>query len=269
MYPVLFTIPLFGGIPIYSYGVMVALGFIAGMAWVGYESRRLKQDPGRAMDLVFYVIVAAIVGSRILHVLISERDRFFANPLMIFKIWEGGLVFYGGLLGALLVSAWYIRRHHMQLWVTVDIFAPAIALGHAIGRVGCLLAGCCFGRVADMAHWYTLIFPGDVHSFAPSGIPLFPTQPMETIGEFIIFGILFGLRRVKRFEGQILASYLILYAILRTITEQFRGDVERGFLIEPWLSTSRFISLFLFVAGITIYVMRWSKGCAENRREAA
>ena len=115
MYPVLFKIPLFGGITIYSYGVMVALAFIAGMIWVSRESRRLGQDPAKAVDLVFYVILSAIVGSRILEIIVSEWDRFLENPLMIFKIWEGGLVFYGGLIAAILVSIWYIRRHLMPL----------------------------------------------------------------------------------------------------------------------------------------------------------
>lgn len=268
MYPVLFKIPLFGGITIYSYGVMVALGFVAGMLWVAYESRRLHQDPGRAMDLVFYIILAAIVGSRILHVAVSERDRFLDNPLMIFRIWEGGLVFYGGLIGAVAVALWYLRRHRMPVWLTTDIFSPGIALGHAIGRIGCLLAGCCYGRVADVASWFTLTFPGDVHSFAPAGTPLYPTQPMETVGELVIFAILLVLRRFKRFDGQIFATYLMLYAILRAISEQFRGDAVRGFLIEPWLSTSRFISIFLFAAGLAIYCWRWSRGRAAPREAA-
>lgn len=259
MYPVLFKIPLLGGITIYSYGVMVALAFVVAILWVSRESRRLGQSPARAMDLVFYIILASIIGSRVLHVVISERARFFDNPLMLFQIWRGGLVFYGGLIAALLVAGWYIRRHRMPLLITLDIFAPAIAIGHAIGRVGCFLAGCCFGRPAASDAWYAITFPADPHTFAPVGVALYPTQLMEVAGELIIFSILVVLRHVKRFNGQIMATYFMLYAVLRAFNEYFRGDAERGFVIEPWLSTSQFVSLFIFAAGALMYVVLWRK----------
>ncbi len=259
MYPVLFKIPLFGGITVYSYGVMVALGFIAGMAWVVRESKRVGEDPGRAMDLVFYIILAAIIGSRILDVVVSERERFLRDPLMFFRIWEGGLVFYGGLIGSFLVGIWYMRRHRMNFLLTCDIFAPGIALGHALGRIGCFLAGCCFGRTLDGSAWYGVTFPLNAHSFAPGGVPLYPTQLMESIGEFINFGILVLLSRWKRFDGQIMAAYLMLYAVLRAIVEFFRGDVERGFVIDPWLSTSQFISIIMFAVGAGFYIHHWRK----------
>ncbi len=259
MYPVFFKIPFFGGITIYSYGVMVATAFVVAILWVTYESKRLGQNPAQEMDLAFYVILSAIIGSRLLHVAISERAAFMQDPLMLFKIWRGGLVFYGGLIGALIVSAWYIRRHRMPLMLTLDIFAPAIAIGHAIGRIGCFLAGCCHGRVAGHEAWYTLVFPMDAHSFAPAGVALYPTQLMEVLGETLIFLILFTLRRYKRFDGQVFAVYAMLYAILRSTIEVFRGDVERGFVIEPWISTSQFVSIFVFLIGLGIYLRLSSK----------
>lgn len=260
MYPVLFKIPIFGGITIYSYGVMVALAFVAGLLWVIYASRRAGIDSKQAVDLVFWIILAAILGSRILHVAVSERDRFLANPLMFFKIWEGGLVFYGGLIAAAVVAIWYMRRHRMPLLLTCDVFAPGIALGHAVGRIGCFLAGCCFGRVCSKAAWYTVSFPHDPHTFAPPGVPLYPTQLFESGGELINFAILLVIRRFKRFDGQIFASYLMIYSIIRIVGEQFRGDVERGFLIEPWLSTSTFISLLMFAFGAFLYAKFWRGG---------
>lgn len=259
MYPVLFTIPLFGGITIHSYGVMVALGFVAAILWVTYESKRLGQDPARAMDLVFYIILSAIVGSRILHVAIAERERFIDNPLMIFKIWEGGLVFYGGLIAAVAVGIWYVRRHRMPVLLTCDIFAPAISIGHAIGRIGCFLAGCCYGRPVDHPAWYSLTFPVLPKTFAPTGIALYPAQLMEAGGEFLIFLSLVIFRRWKRFDGQIIATYLMLYAILRSFNECFRGDSERGFVVGEWLSTSQFISIILFIAGAALYVKFWRR----------
>jgi len=259
MYPVLFHIPLFGTtITVYTYGFLVAVAFLAGMMWVSYESKRVGQDPAKAMDLAFYIIVAAILGSRILHVLVSEREQFFENPLILFKIWEGGLVFYGGLLASILTAIWYIRRHKLSFWIISDIFSPAIALGHVFGRLGCLMAGCCFGRTAPQA-WYSITFPDNAHSFAPTGVPLYPTQLMETGGELLIFFFLLFVRKKKRFDGQVFASYIIVYSILRSFVEYFRGDIVRGFIIEPWFSTSQFISIIMFVTGIVIYLKKYHR----------
>ncbi|MBN1283333.1 MAG: prolipoprotein diacylglyceryl transferase [Proteobacteria bacterium] len=268
MYPVLFKIPLFGGVTVYSYGVMVAAGFVAALAWINYASRRRGQDVARAMDLAFYIILAAILGSRIMHVAVSERERFLNDPLMMLRIWEGGLVFYGGLIAALAVSLWYIRRHRMPALVICDIFSPAIALGHAIGRIGCFLAGCCYGRVCEGRPWYSVVFPHDPHTFAPPGLPLYPTQLIESAGEFVIFGILVAVGRHRRFDGQVFACYLMLYAVLRAFNELLRGDAERGFLIEPWLSTSCFISIITFAAGAAVFWTLWrrSRGSAGRPR---
>lgn len=260
MYPVLLKIPLFGAtVTIYTYGFMVALAFLVGMIWVSREAKRVGEDPAKAMDLAFYIIVAAIIGSRLLHVAVSERDRFLQNPIMFFKIWEGGLVFYGGLIGAVLVAVWYMRRHKLSFWIYSDIFSPAIALGHVFGRVGCFMAGCCYGRLVDHLAWYSVTFPANPYSFAPTGVPLYPTQLMEAAGELAIFGILLVFRRFKRFDGQLLATYLIAYAILRSFVEYFRGDTSRGFIIEPWISTSTFISILMFITGLIIYFKKWRK----------
>jgi len=263
MHPVIFRIPFvipyFGetSITINSYGVMVAMGFVVAIVWVYFESRRLGQNPARALDLVFYILIAAIVGSRIFHIAISERSHFLENPLMIFQIWRGGLMFYGGLICSVAVSVWFIRRHRMPYLLTFDIFAPAIALGHAVGRIGCFLAGCCHGRVVHEHHWYTVVFPSNVDSFAPGGVPLYPTQLMESFGEVLIFAMLFALRYFKKFNGQIIATYIMLYAILRYVNEFFRGDFERGFLIEPWLSSSQFISIIMLAIGTFMYIKLW------------
>ena len=257
MYPVLFKIPIFGGITVYTYGFMVAVAFLVAMAWVSRECRIQGVDRNKAMDLAFYIIVAALLGSRILHVFVSERDRFFQNPLILLKIWEGGLVFYGGLIAAVAVAFWYMRRNKLNFWVYADVFAPAIALGHAFGRIGCLMAGCCYGMPVGHKAWYSITFPDNPHSFAPPDIPLYPTQLMEVIGELIIFAILVILRRKKKFNGQLIATWMVLYAIMRALVEIFRGDVTRGFLIEPWFSTSQFISLLIFTVGVIIYVKRW------------
>jgi phosphatidylglycerol:prolipoprotein diacylglycerol transferase len=244
----------------------VALAFLAALFWVRRESRIRGLEAGKALDLSFYIILSAILGSRLFHVLISERARFFDNPLMFFRIWEGGLVFYGGLIACLLVSVWYFRRHKLPFWTYADVFSPAISLGHAIGRLGCFMAGCCYGKPLASKTWYSVTFPERLHSFAPVGIPLYPTQLMESAGEFLIFGLLLLVRSKKKFEGQLLGTYLLAYAVLRFFVEYFRGDVVRGFVIEPWLSTSQLISIIIFIVGLSIYVIQWHKNKHSEKK---
>lgn len=254
MHPVLFTIPLFGGIPIATYGALVAIAFFVGMLWVKYEARRVGADPEKALDLLFYIIIAAIVGSRVLHILVADLDRFLANPLILFKFWEGGLVFYGGFLASLAVGFWFVWKHRLPALLYCDIFTLPLPLGHAIGRIGCFFAGCCHGRPTPGHPWYAVVFPDVARSSAPAGIPLYPTQLMESAGEFSIFLLLLLVRSRKRFDGQIFATYLMAYAVLRSTIETFRGDIERGFVIDPWLSTSQFISIMIFSVGLVLFL---------------
>ncbi len=256
MYPVLWTIPdsipLLGGVTIYTYGALVALGFLLGILWILREARFAGFSRDKVADLSFYLIIAAIVGSRLLYVIV-EYKRFVANPVDIVKIWEGGLVFYGGLLACLVVAWWYARRQEWTLRGIADIFMPGLAMGHGIGRLGCLMAGCCYGKPVEGAPWWALNFPKTASGLAPAGIPLWPTQLMESIVEFSLFAFLVWLRRRKKFEGQIFLTYLILYAILRSILELFRGDTVRGFVIPGILSTSQTISLVVVIACLLFY----------------
>jgi phosphatidylglycerol---prolipoprotein diacylglyceryl transferase len=254
MYPILFKIPLLGGIPVYSYGLLVATGIVAGILWVRYDARRFGLDPAKAMDLVFYVVLFGIIGSRVVYIIVAEWNRFLQNPLIFFRIWEGGLVFYGGVIFSLIASLWFFRKYKLPVMKYLDIFAPALALGHSIGRLGCLMAGCCYGKPTALESWFSIIFPKNVGSFAPQGIPLFPTQLMESLGEFSIFWILFFLRKHKRFDGQIFGSYLILYGIVRFVVEFFRGDLERGYVLQSLLSISQLMSLVIVAFGLLIHL---------------
>ena len=262
MHPILFRFP-FGDLALHGYGLMMALAFLAGIFWVKREALRKGQDPAKALDLVFYAIIAGVLGSRLLHLAIADRDRFFSNPLILFKVWEGGLVFYGGLIGAMIVSFWFFRRHRLPALVYCDIFIPAVSFGHALGRLGCFMSGCCYGRPTTGSPWYAVIFPNNPDSFAPPGIPLYPTQLMESGAEFVTFCILLLIRRKQRFDGQLLASYLMIYAVVRGFVEYFRGDVVRGFVIDPWLSTSQGISVIMFFVGIAFY-MKGSRCAAHS-----
>lgn len=260
MFPILFKIPLFGlfgveSFPVHTYGVMVALGFLAGSWVVAREAGRGGENPARALDLVFYILIAAILGSRILHVAVSERDLFLENPLHLFKIWQGGLVFYGGLIASLIVAYFYFRIYKLPALKYCDFFAPALALGHGLGRLGCFFTGCCHGSPLLKETWYSVTFPDNPNSLAPAGIPLYPTQFLESGAEFLIFfGLWRGLSR-KKFDGQIFSLYLMLYAAARFGIEFLRGDPVRGFVFDSWMSTSQLIALFLFAGGLGLYLV--------------
>ena len=255
MYPVIFTIPLFGGIKLHTYGLMVALGFLIGIAWVGREAKRQGLPPERLMDLCFYIVVAAILGSRLFYVIASVPE-WWKHPVDFFKIWEGGLVFYGGLIGAVIVSVWYLRKHHLNFWKVADIFMPGVALGHVFGRLGCFSAGCCYGRAAPLGFPLAVSFPDDPECLAPSGIPLYPTQLIEAACELAIFFILVWFRKKKKFDGQVMLLYLILYSLVRIGVEFLRGDLARGFAVGHTVSVAQILSFSFIGIAVIIWVIR-------------
>jgi len=243
MHPILIRI---GPLTIHTYGFMIATGFLIALYLAGRQAKKEGISSDRIMDLGFYILLAAIIGSRLLFVLINA-DHYFQNPLDIFKIWEGGLVFYGGVLFAVPVAIWHMKKHNLDIWSTADIFAPSIAIGHVFGRLGCFFAGCCFGKTAGTLPWGVIF--SDPECLAPRNVLLHPTQLYESGGELINFLILISLRKHKSFNGQLFMAYLLLYSVLRFIVELFRGDTERGYLIYP-ISVSQGISMALFLTAI-------------------
>ncbi len=252
MHPVLWELPWGSGLKLHSYGLMMALGFLGALAWIRRQSPREGLSVKEMTDLAFILILTAIAGSRLTYIIVEWR-RYASDPMAIFRIWEGGLVFYGGLI-ACIGAAWaFLKKHRLSFWKVSDVFMPGVALGHALGRVGCFLAGCCYGRVCNPHAWYAVMFPEGQGSLAPPGLPLYPSQLMEAMAEFCIFVFLAYRSGKKAFDGQILLLYLILYSVLRIFLELFRGDGERGFVIEGVLSTSQFLGVLLIVfAGIVL-----------------
>ena len=263
MHPILFEIPrieflnwVIGPIPIRLYGLMIGLGFIIGVFLAARRAKKEGINPDRVMDLGVYVLLSAIVGSRILFVL-TNLGAFAANPLDAFALWKGGLVFYGGLIAAVPIGIWYVKRHGLPVWQTADIVAPSIALAHAFGRLGCFFAGCCYGAPCNGPVCITY---NDIHSIAPQGVPLFPTQLMESGGDLLIFAALIVLHRYKKFDGQVFWTYGLAYAVLRFIIEFFRGDEIRGLYFDNLISTSQIIAIGIFVlSGIMLWKLRSAK----------
>ena len=260
MHPILFEIPQFeigpwliGPLPVRMYGLMIGIGFILGMYLASKQAKKERVNPDRILDMGIYLFLAAIVGSRAAYVLINMQE-FSWNPLDVFAVWKGGLVFYGGLLAAVPTGIWYVKKNKLSVWKIADIVAPSIALGHGFGRLGCFFAGCCYG--VKWSGQFCITFT-DPYSLAPLGVPLFPTQLAEAGGEFLIFAALLLVRRYKKFNGQIFWLYPLLYAILRSVIETFRGDAARGLYFGGAVSTSQLISAIMFAVSL---FMLWKLG---------
>lgn len=259
MYPILFKI---GPVTLHTYGVFVALGFIVGIALALHLGGKQGIAKEKILDIGFYTLISAIVGSRVFFVLI-EYEYFIKNPLDIFKLWEGGLVFFGGLLFAILVLLIYFKKNALPLGKTSDLFAPSIAIGHAIGRLGCFSAGCCYGKPTDLPWGVTF---ADPHTLAIRGIPLHPTQLYESFAEFGIFIFLMFLRKHKRFDGQVIWMYVLMYSIARFIIEFFRGDPARAFIYNGF-SVAQGISVILFLTSVISILLLWKKHKKTGRLE--
>lgn len=232
-----------GPFTIYTYGVLLAAAFLLGLKVATTRARTRGLDAGRILDLGIYVIVAAIVGGKLL-LLVTDFSSFRANPAEIMSLARSGGVFYGGLIFAVAVAFWYMRRHALPLWRTCDVFAPGIALGHAVGRLGCLMAGCCYGRPTSLPWGITFTDPfTGSYVGTPLGVALHPTQIYEALAETaILLGLLALERRRGSFPGRTFWTYILLYGLTRYAIEFFRGD-PRGTL---WIfSTSQFISVVL------------------------
>jgi phosphatidylglycerol:prolipoprotein diacylglycerol transferase len=246
MHPILVH---FGSFTLYTYGFFLAMGFLAAVWFSKRNARFYDLKPDDISDLFFVILISGIVGARLLYVIINFDD-FRASPLDIFKLWNGGLVFFGGFMGAVAASIVTLRIKHLPFFKTADTIAPGVALGHGIGRLGCFFAGCCYGRQCDLPIAVQFSHPD---SLAPLHVPLHPTQIYMVAANLILFFILIFLQRRKRFHGMIFLSYIILYSVFRFIIEFFRGDFRGDFYFE-FLSVSQGIGILAIVIAVAAMV---------------
>ena len=254
--------PLFiqlGPFALPSYGVALAVGYLVAVLLTGRVARRHGIPLHRTLDLAFWLLAGGVLGSRLLYV-VTNPGQFYdacaghgagpargagqllwdcSRPL---HIWEGGLVFYGALLGALAVALWYTRRHQLSFLKVADLALPGLALGHFFGRLGCWAAGCCYGKAASGITGVR--FPPGSVAFEELGLaglleagssvtgPLHPTQLYEALAELLIFFALLWVRHRQRYTGQTALTYLLLYPLARMALELFRGDPDRGYLVQ-------------------------------------
>jgi phosphatidylglycerol:prolipoprotein diacylglycerol transferase len=259
MYPELFRI---GNFPINTYGVLLALAFLAALLMAARLGARDGLPRERIFDLGLWLLLAAIVGSKVLLLVVEPEYRNEPLRLLSLDFLRSGGVFYGGFLGAVITAYVLIRRYKLPWWRTADAFAPGIALGQAIGRQGCFAAGCCWGkpttqpwgvRFSELGHQVTGV-PIDTH--------LHPTQLYESFAALLFFGLLLWLHRRKTFNGQIILAYGVLYGATRFIIEFFRDDPRGdifGLTSLTHLSTSQLISLLVGITSLVVLVIRWRR----------
>lgn len=260
MYPRLISLPFY---TLHTFGVLLAAAYLMALWWLVRTGRREGFHPDMLTSLGFWAIVGAIVGAKGLMVL-RTLPEYLAHPSEFFSasfLTSAG-DFYGGFIGGVVASViFFWRNPSLSFWPLADLCAPAIALGQGIGRIGCLMAGDDYGSRTDVPWAVTFSHP-DAAAIggAPLGIPLHPVQLYESIFCFALFFVLIRLARHKKFDGQILIAYSVLYAVGRFVIEYFRGDVDRGFLFGGIFSTSQFIAVVMFLMAVAVFPIRRHAG---------
>jgi phosphatidylglycerol---prolipoprotein diacylglyceryl transferase len=261
VHPILITI---GSFRLPTYGLLLAIALITALYTAVRLGRRAGFDGGQLLDFGTWLIVAGLVGAKVLLIL-TQWSEYSRHPGEIFS-WstlEAGGVFYGGFIGAALFAVWYVKHYRLNMWRLFDVFAPAVAIGQCIGRLGCFAAGDDYGTPTKsfLGVVFTSRYAHDLDG-VPLGVPIHPVQLYESFLMLVIFGILIWQFGRKRFDGQIFWLYVVLYAVARFFLEFFRGDPIRGFVFNGLLSTSQFIAILALITAGTWAVTTgaWRRG---------
>lgn len=241
----LFTI---GRFTVHGYGLMIAIGAISAYLLAEYRAKKKGLEHELIFNLFWWCLGGGILGAKLLY-LITQIKEILADPSLLLKFSEGFVV-YGGIIGGILAGYLFCLKHKLNFLKYFDLVMPSIALAQGFGRVGCLLAGCCYGEQTTSA--FSLVFQDS--KLAPNGVHLVPTQPISSVLDFLHFALLILISKRVKADGQVAGFYLIFYSAGRFILEFFRGDIERGSV--GVLSTSQFIAIFLFLIGVGIVVVR-------------
>ena len=239
---------------------MMALAFLAGL-WTATRRARLVNVSGDIIaDVVLGLMLGSIVGARFVYVTTYWKQEFANGPFSeVFMIQHGGLVFYGGLIGATLAACGYLVWNKLPVWKIADIIAPSIALGSVFCRAGCLLNGCCYGRACDLP--WAIHFPADHETH---GLPVHPTEIYDGLLNLILYIFLAWLFRRRKFDGQIFAAYLIIYSIFRAISEYFRGDYPPDHIHDGLFTSAQLLSVPILVVGLALYFWRSRQTAAKR-----
>ena len=259
MHPVLLR---WGPVTIYTYGVLVATGVLLGLWYARRHAPRAGLDPDAVWNLGIYAVLAALIVAK-LWLVALYADYYWAHPREIFAMstLQSGGTFYGGLLGALLTIAIYTHYAKMPVLPLMDTYAAALPLGHAIGRLGCFCAGCCYGKPTWLPWAVTFTNPRAAALVGtPLGVPLHPTQLYESAAEFMNFFLLMWLAREQRFTGQLFGAYLMLYGAERGAIEFLRGDPDRTMMFNGAISLMQLVSVVMLLSGAWL----WYRGLKQH-----
>ena len=245
----LFTI---GPFTVYGYGLMIAVGVFSAWLVTDYRAKKQRMDRDHVFSLIIWCLLGGIVCSKLLF-WITEWKTILNDPRYLMDTLADGFVVYGGIIGGILAGCLYCFCKKINFWKYFDLMMPSVALAQGFGRIGCLLAGCCYGRETNSV----LAITFQNSDFAPNHVALIPTQIYSSMLDFAHFFVLLYISRHKKKDGQVAACYLIFYSIGRFVLEFFRGDLIRGSV--GGLSTSQFISLFILAAGLAIIIGRSKK----------
>jgi len=256
MHPILFKL---GPVTVHSYGFFMAIGVAMSLWFLARQGKRQGLDAAKLLDAAFFIIIVSLLGAKLV-LLLGDFSYYLKNPKQLFWIARSGGVFQGGLFFGIIFALWYFRRKKIPTWKVADLAAPAVALGHGFGRIGCFMAGCCYGKECTLPWGMTF---HDPYAHDLTGLPLnqslHPVQIYEAILNFLNFAFLALLLRRKSFDGQVFPVYIINYSVIRYFTEFFRGDhAERAYLFHgssPLLSVSypQFFCILGLVVGILLY----------------
>ncbi|MGN0268646.1 MAG: prolipoprotein diacylglyceryl transferase [Lachnospiraceae bacterium] len=248
-----------GNFTIHGYGLMIAIGIIVGYLLAEYRAKKLGLESRHVFPLLICGVGGGLVGAKVLF-WITIIDEIIANPRIMLNIADGFVV-YGGIIAGIICGFIYCKVRKIHFLPYLDLILPSVALAQGFGRIGCFLAGCCYGAETDSA--FHIVFTES--QFAPNNVPLIPTQLISSGLDFLNFAVLCLLAKRGIKPGKISACYLIFYSIGRFILEFFRGDIERGNVGA--LSTSQFISIFVAIFGVVLFMIcHKRKGTVETGR---
>jgi phosphatidylglycerol:prolipoprotein diacylglycerol transferase len=253
MHPVIARI---GPLYIYSYGLMVALGFAVFVSLAYRQAEKFGINKDKVVDFGISILLGGLAGARIFYIL-TDLGYYIAHPAQVFDLTKGGLVWYGGFLMGLVVGLIFVRLNNINFWDGADMLAPFIPLGQAIGRIGCFLNGCCYGTPVSLNNAFGVLFPGE-------SVLRHPTQIYESIGLLVLFLMLKKWQSARRFKGEIFLGYALSYSVLRFLIEFLRGDNPRILL---GLTIGQLVSVAMFLVSAAMlgtgYIL-WKKSSSRS-----
>lgn len=284
MYPTLYVQKTaMGEIPYNTWGLTITLAFLFASLVAHFRAARVGIDPDRLVVAYLLAMVFGLAGARLMHFTMATPEVFWRDPLVFFRIWQGGFAFYGGFILAAVVLVAYSALIRLPIWKMVDVLAPSVMLGLSVGRIGCFFAGCCHGKEVPLPADATPLLPDSFsggqlwlsskapflfeltrHGVGHNDVVLLPTQLYEMVAAFVLFLLASWVWRHRRFDGQVLATVLVLYALWRPFNESLRGDEVRGVGWLGSLTSSQLVSIPMGLLGVIIALVQFRKGVAPE-----